>query len=143
MEARIMTSKRVPFEEQLKLIMECRRSGLSDYQWCREHGINPATFYNWVSRHRQKACETIPPAERKNAAASPVQEVVRIDPAQLSAQSLEPPFQQEEPVASPMAGTASLHALEIEFPGAILRISNDVSPGLLAQTLRILRGMPC
>ena len=134
-----MTSKRVPFEEQLKLIMECRRSGLSDYQWCREHGINPATFYNWVSRHRQKACESIPPAERKNAAGSTVQEVVRIDPAQLSAQSLEHPFQQAEPVS----GTICPHTLEIELSGAILRISNDVSPGLLAQTLRILRGIPC
>ena len=134
-----MTSKRVPFEEQLKLIMECRRSGPSDYQWCREHGINPATFYNWVSRHRQKACESIPPAERKNAAGSTVQEVVRIDPAQLFAQSLEHPFQPAEPVS----GTVCPHTLEIELSGAILRISNDVSPGLLAQTLRILRGMPC
>ena len=29
-----MKAKRVNREEQLKLIMECRSSGLSDYQWC-------------------------------------------------------------------------------------------------------------
>ena len=29
-----MKAKRVSREEQLKLIMECRSSGLSDYQWC-------------------------------------------------------------------------------------------------------------
>ena len=30
--------------EQIKLIMECRQSGLSDYQWCRKQGINPGIF---------------------------------------------------------------------------------------------------
>lgn len=32
-----MKAKRVSREEQLKLIMECRSSGLSDYQWCDEY----------------------------------------------------------------------------------------------------------
>ena len=27
---------RVPADQQLQLIMECRNSGLSDYQWCKE-----------------------------------------------------------------------------------------------------------
>ncbi len=34
-----MKAKRVSREEQLKFIMECRFSGLSDYQWCEAHGI--------------------------------------------------------------------------------------------------------
>ena len=54
-----MKAKRVSREEQLKLIMECRSSGLSDYQWCEAHGINAGTFYNWVSKLR-KAGVTIP-----------------------------------------------------------------------------------
>ena len=29
--------------EQYQLIMECRTSGLSDYQWCTEHDIKPGT----------------------------------------------------------------------------------------------------
>ena len=45
-----MKAKRVSREEQLKLIMECRSSGLSDYQWCEAHGIHAGTFYNWVSK---------------------------------------------------------------------------------------------
>ena len=51
---------RVPADQQFQLIMECRNSGLSDYQWCKEHGIHPGTFYNWVSRLRRKACCEIP-----------------------------------------------------------------------------------
>lgn len=39
-----MKAKRVSREEQLKLIMECRSSGLSDYQWCEAHGIHAGTF---------------------------------------------------------------------------------------------------
>ena len=45
-----MRSKRIPAEEQYRLIMECRQSGLTDHQWCVEHDIKPGTFYNWVKR---------------------------------------------------------------------------------------------
>lgn len=44
----LMRSKRIPAEEQYRLIMECRQSGLTDHQWCVEHDINLGTFYNWV-----------------------------------------------------------------------------------------------
>ena len=45
-----MRSKRIPAEEQYRLIMECRQSGLTDRQWDVEHDIKPGTFYNWVKR---------------------------------------------------------------------------------------------
>ena len=45
-----MKPQRRTADEQYQLIMECRSSGLSDYQWCTEHNINPGTFYNWVKR---------------------------------------------------------------------------------------------
>ena len=141
-----MRAKRIPFDQQLQLIMECRKSGLSDYQWCQEHDINPGTFYNWVKRHRQKACEDdIPPSVADSHSCSPtalMQEVVRIDPGQLAPGPMEPPVPTEEKPAFLPTQTSS-PALEIELNGAILRISNDVSPGLLSQTLRLLRGMPC
>ena len=49
-----MNTQRRTADEQYQLIMECRNSGLSDYQWCTEHDINPGTFYNWVKRLRKK-----------------------------------------------------------------------------------------
>ena len=55
-----MRSKRIPAEEQYRLIMECRQSGLTDHQWCVEHDIKPGTFYNWVKRLRQKGCMDLP-----------------------------------------------------------------------------------
>lgn len=144
-----MQAKRVPYEQQLQLIMECRQSGLSDYQWCQEHNINPGTFYNWVSRHRKKACEDIPDGNAKNDIPVTVshQEVVRIDPKQLCEESFDQPavaMTECVPVkVAPELPCSNGHAMEIVLNGAILRISNDISPGLLSQTLRILKGISC
>lgn len=40
---------RVPIEEQIRLINECRQSGMTDADWCRENDIVASTFYNWIS----------------------------------------------------------------------------------------------
>ena len=48
-----MRAKAVTTDEQYRLIMECRASGMTDYQWCMAHNIKPGTFYNWVRRLRQ------------------------------------------------------------------------------------------
>lgn len=62
-----MQTERRTADEQYRLIMECRSSGLSDFQWCNEHGIKPGTFYNWVKRLRKKSCYDIPPATGREA----------------------------------------------------------------------------
>ena len=46
---------RVPMAEQIRLINECRQSGMTDADWCRENDIAVSTFYNWVSRCRKAA----------------------------------------------------------------------------------------
>jgi len=52
-----MRAKRTSIDEQFRLIMECRESGLSDYQWCKLNNINPGTFYYWISRFRKQRTE--------------------------------------------------------------------------------------
>ena len=32
-------SARVCKKDQIRLVMECRQSGLSDYQWCEQNGM--------------------------------------------------------------------------------------------------------
>ena len=51
--------KRVNKEDQIRLIMERRQGGLSDYQWCEQNGVHPGNFYNWVSKLR-KSGNTFP-----------------------------------------------------------------------------------
>lgn len=57
-------NKRVCKADQIKLIMECRRSGLSDCQWCEQNGIHAGTFYNWVSKLR-KSGYTFPESQSR------------------------------------------------------------------------------
>lgn len=52
--------ERVPKSEQIRLINECRKSGMTDADWCREHDIAPSTFYNWIHRCRKAASDQIP-----------------------------------------------------------------------------------
>lgn len=74
-----MRSKKIPAEEQYRLIMECRQRGLTDHQWCVEHDIKPGTFYNWVKRLRQKGCMDLPASTGRSHSAPESQEVVRVD----------------------------------------------------------------
>lgn len=72
-----MGSNFVRREEQIKLIMECRQSGLSNYQWCKTNGIHPRNFYNWVSKLK-KAGYTFSISESKNKGTPVIQEVVKV-----------------------------------------------------------------
>ena len=87
-----MRSKRIPAEEQYRLIMECRQSGLTDHQWCVEHDIKPGTFYNWVKRLRQKGCMDFPASTGRSYSAPESQEVVRVDFHDTDTRSYEQPL---------------------------------------------------
>ena len=71
---------RVPMLEQIRLINECRQSGMTDANWCRENDIAVSTFYNWVSRCRKTAADQIPAANYGHLEVPrPKQDVVPID----------------------------------------------------------------
>ena len=74
-----MRAPRVLVEEQYRLIMECRKSGLSDHQWCLNNDINPGTFYNWVKRLRKNGCGDIHEKNQLSTYEQYHQEVVKIE----------------------------------------------------------------
>lgn len=70
----------VPMTKQIRLINECRQSGMADADWCRENGIAANTFYNWVSRCGKAAADQIPaPNYGHHAEPLSKQDVVPID----------------------------------------------------------------
>lgn len=77
-EVKAMRAPRVPVEEQYRLIMECRKSGLSDHQWCLNNDINPGTFYNWVKRLRKNGCGDLPEKNQLSTYEHSHQEVVKL-----------------------------------------------------------------
>lgn len=134
---------RVPADQQYQLIMDCRTSGLSDYQWCKEHGIHPGTFYNWVSRLRKKACCEIPESISKaGSSPSPVQEVVRLsfDSKEKRQESTLP----LPPDLSLPARNSEIYAtIEISLGNATIRIANGADPATLDRVLSLVKGAVC
>ena len=43
-------------------VQACQISGMTASQWCRENGISLKTYYYYLHRVREKACEQIPVA---------------------------------------------------------------------------------
>lgn len=127
-----MRTPRVPSEEQYQLIMECRRSGLSDQQWCLNHDIKPGTFYNWVKRLRQKGERDIPAATGRASLRSVPQEVVKIE---LNKAAVAPPVD--------VCFNPAAIGMEMTVGSVRLHIPNGTDPLLLTQTLKVLTELIC
>lgn len=128
-----MRASRVSREEQYRLIMECRRSGLSDQQWCLNNDIKPGTFYNWVKRLRQSGHPGIPAPAGRNEFHSNPQEIVKIELGKPAVPQM---------VISDDSNTFST-TMELTVGSIRLRIPNGTDPVLLAQTLKVLAEFTC
>lgn len=139
-----MRRKRLSKPEQLQLVMECRTSGLSDYQWCHQQGIGHSTFYNWITRLR-KAGYTFPDAQRNNSDVEvlPVKnEVVKLEilPKEMEASTSDE--QQNARISSSVIQECHKDpAVEIEMAGTTVRFFNNTNPELLKYTLECLGGV--
>lgn len=139
-------SPRVSMEEQVRLINECRRSGMTDADWCRSQGISPSTFYNWVSRCRSREAAKIPapsyghsdiPAEKQEVV--PVNLVPDISESVAAATT---PLSKNKNLDNPDKLIQTC-AIEVKMQDYSVRVNNDADPVLLARTLQILRELSC
>lgn len=75
-----MDIKNLTPDERFELVMECRRSGLTDHQWLEEHGISKSIFYYWISQFRKKGYPNIPePMMQHSPHKAQPQEVVKVN----------------------------------------------------------------
>ena len=128
--------KRVCKEDQIRLIMECRQSGLSDYQWCEQNGVHPGNFYNWVSKLR-KSGYTFPESAAKSNATPNRQEVVKLD----LVRDWEPSPIIEQNVSRAISPETPSIAAELLVGGITLRLFNGADEQLIQNTLRLIGGM--
>lgn len=145
-----MNTPKVSRDEQIRLIHECRTSGLSDNQWCLQHGIRPGTFYNWVSRIKKKGDVYIPdPGGAAEYWAEAKPDIVQINLVREDAKCISDSQEIAKPIVPTFTSqpensiTSPAPVMELELNGAKLRISNGIDPGLLLQVLQILRGAAC
>ena len=131
-----MKSKRVSCDEQMQLIMECRQSGLSDYQWCQMHDINPGTFYNWISRMKKQGITLPESSGRGRYASSPVQEVVKLE---LIPEENAVPATAISPCNA--YAVANDVAFEVVTHSATIRVFNNTDAQMLENLFRCLGGV--
>lgn len=131
-----MRAKRINKDEQARLIMECRSSGLSDYQWCEANGVLPGTFYNWISRLR-KSGYTIPdPVPRPEVPV--MQEVVKLPVVDSGKSIIATDFEEQN------TSNLSLHdnqtAVEIELGRTVIRLYNGADVHVVQTVLQLVGG---
>lgn len=128
--------KRVCKVDQIRLIMECRQSGLSDYQWCEKNGIHPGTFYNWVSKLR-KSGYTFPESEARSNAIPARQDVVKVDV--VSCQEPSPVIEQNVSLAITSENPSVV--AELLIGDITLRLFNGANEQLIQSVLRCIGGI--
>jgi hypothetical protein len=133
-----MDIKNLTPQDRFNLIMECRRSGLTDHQWLKEQGIAPSTFYNWIYRFRKNGypnIEDIPkPLKQSSPHRAQPQEVVKIDLARDAATL-------EQNAPKQVAYSNVDPVMEIISGRTVIRLTNGTDPRLLETVLRILGGV--
>lgn len=126
-----MRAARKTAEEQYRLVLECRKSGLTDSDWCRENGINPETFYTWIRRLRKKSGYPVPPVSKQPIHSNPSHDIARL--------SILPDGDKNTFLSPPMLQTRNA-SIEIEVNGAAFRFSGPVDPSLYEKTLFMIGG---
>ena len=113
-------------DEKFDMIMECRSSGLSDYSWCKQHGISSSTFYYWIKQLKKTGANLPEPLVKEDCFPNQKQDVVKLEIVDdVSAPPERINFCESESTAP----------IEIIVGKATIRISNDVNPALFAKMI--------
>lgn len=131
-----MANTKLDIDKIFNLVMTCRKSGMSDRQWCNEHDINPSTFYYWVKKLRAHACYDIPKNNyhtRNNSSACAVkQDVVKVDF-----------LHSEPPTYERQIEAVNSTPVIIQYQQANILIQDHFNPNTLKDVLTILKEALC
>ena len=121
-------------DEWFKLIQECRRSGLSDAQWCTLNGISRHSLSTAIKRLR-KCSYAIPSRSSDDIydLTIPKQDVVRVD----IVPDVQPPREVISPEVAPHIDNS--HMIEITMGDIHVSLCNGADPVLVSKTLSLLR----
>ena len=120
-------------DEWMKLVLECRKSGMSDRQWCNSNGISYYTFASAIKTLRRMNYEV--PKSRDldiHDLTIPKQDVVKVD----IVPDIQPP-QKIIPEAAPHIDNS--HMIEISLGNVHISLCNGADPDLVTRTLSALR----
>lgn len=115
------------------LIQECRTSGLTDKDFCRQHGISTTSMYRHIRKLKQSSC-VIPEAKPEK------HEVVRIDNVSEEEGIIHQVSEDEEDISQlEMTYNRNSDLLHISCGKFKIDIGRTTDRGLLQDTLMILQ----
>lgn len=125
-----VTATKINFrkEQWKQLILERQASGLTINNWCQQHGFKRTTYFYWLRRIRQEACQALP----KPQAATPVP-FVQIGTESVPTSVPDPATEEKTPVQET--------AIHIRLRGADITIANGTSPQMIRATLLALKNL--
>lgn len=122
-------------DEIYKIVMDCRTSGLSDFQWCKANGVNPSSLYRWVEKLKSLGND-IPDKVKGSAVKNFPQEVVKLEVSPTDSQHTID-TNRNTPISTVFANRP-VPVMEITVGALTTRFTNDVNPDLLKTTLLCL-----
>lgn len=111
-------TRRYRLNHWAEIVRECRSSGQTVKAWCAEHDINPKTYYYWLRRVREAACEALPSIEENSS----------IVPINIPANA-------DDPVPE------SSSQIILRFGSVTLELRNNASTTLIENTLRAIQNV--
>lgn len=111
-------------EYWMNCIQQCRVSGLSDYAWCKENGVSISSFYYNIKKLRNKASAIPDPVSR--VVEKP--EIVAIHYNEL-----------QESRPTHLKKQVDAVAIQLEYHGVVMAISNEADTAIIAATLKALQ----
>lgn len=127
-------------DDWMKIVQECRTSGLSDAQWCEENGIAVSTLYYHIKSLRKSACDV--PSPRKLNTAKPLQEVVPVKIVEDYQPDGADPHEQDTVSGEVgFSGLISEPAATVDIRGMHLTISNSATEGCIRNIFTALKDL--
>lgn len=105
-----------------QIIQECIGSGQTISAWCREHNISQNSYYYWLRKVRESACESTTDGRAKNNIIVPVD--IPIDCGVTNSPNLESPCD-----------------IALRLGSVTLELHNGASTTLIENTLRALKNV--
>ena len=130
-------------EERLRIINECRQSGLTANEWCRQHGLRWNTYHTWVTRLRKKGlletAATVPTVVIHEPGLPDIVKVELTGKKEISSAGLASAgIWQDTEEAEPGGMNA---VMEIDLGRIRIRATNQANPTLLAEVIRQIGGI--
>ena len=124
----VTTTKMFFRKEQWKqFILDRQASGLTIDKWCEQHGLKRSTYFVWLRRIRQEACQTLPDS----------QAVVPVPFVQIGTEKVSNAA--PEPVTLPQPAATSATGIRIQLRGADITIADGTDPKTIQATLHALK----